>query len=69
MSRCIDEMAEDVKKQLRAHLQVDQFAHKIDEFTFRDNKAYIRFNTNEGPREEMLFARSLLTDIKGQKHL
>ncbi|KAK2710451.1 hypothetical protein QYM36_011844 [Artemia franciscana] len=69
VSRRIDEMAEDVEKQLIAHLQVKQFALQLDESTLRDNEvillAYVRFN-NEGPKEEMLFARSLTTDTKGE---
>ena len=69
VSRRIDEMAEDVEKQLIAHLQVKQFALQLDESTLRDNEAillaYVRFY-NEGPKEEMLFARSLMTDTKGE---
>ena len=67
--RGIDEMAEDVEKQLIAHLQVKQFALQLDESTLRDNEAillaYVRFY-NEGPKEEVLFARSLTTDTKGE---
>ncbi|XP_076372972.1 zinc finger BED domain-containing protein 5-like [Tachypleus tridentatus] len=70
VSRRIDEMAEDVEKQLIAHLQVKQFALQLDESTLRDNEAillaYVRFNNDEGPKEEMLFAKSLLTDTKGE---
>ena len=69
VSRRIDEMAEDVEKQLIAHLQVKKFALQLDESTLRDNEAillaYVRFY-NEGPKEEMLFARSLMTDTKGE---
>ncbi|KAK2702783.1 hypothetical protein QYM36_018614 [Artemia franciscana] len=72
VSRRIDEMVEDVEKQLIAHLQVKQFALQLDESTLRDNEAlllaYVRFN-NEGPKEEMLFARSLTIDTKGVVHL
>ncbi|XP_076348273.1 SCAN domain-containing protein 3-like [Tachypleus tridentatus] len=70
VSRRIDEMAEDVEKQLIAHLQVKQFALQLDESTLRDNEAillaYVRFNNDERPKEEMLFARSLVTDTKGE---
>ncbi|XP_076324343.1 SCAN domain-containing protein 3-like [Tachypleus tridentatus] len=66
----IDEVAEDVDKQLIAHLQVKQFALQFDESTLRDNEAtllaYVRFNNDEGPKEEMLFPRSLVTDTKGE---
>jgi len=69
VSRRIDEMVEDVEKQLIAHLHVKQFALQIEESSLRDNEAlllaYGRFN-NEGPKEEMLFARSLTTDKKGE---
>ena len=69
VSRRIDEMVEDVEKQLIAHLHVKQFALQIGESSLRDNEAlllaYVRFN-NEGPKEEMLFARSLMTDKKGE---
>ncbi|XP_076324388.1 SCAN domain-containing protein 3-like [Tachypleus tridentatus] len=66
----IDEVAEDIKKQLIAHLQVKQFSFQFDESTLRDNEAillaYVRFNNDEGPKEEMPFARSLVTDTKGE---
>ena len=58
VSRSIDETAEDVEKQLIAHLQVKQFALQLDGSTLRDNKAlllaYVRFN------------KSLTTDTKGE---
>ena len=70
MSRRIDEMAEDVEKQLIAKLQVKQFAFQLDEATLRDNEAivlvYVRYKDDEGPRKEMLFARSLRTDTRGE---
>jgi len=66
----IEKMAEDVEKQLIANLQVKQFALQLDESTLRDNEAillaYVRFKDDKGPREEMLFARSLRTDTKGE---
>ncbi|XP_068245481.1 SCAN domain-containing protein 3-like [Palaemon carinicauda] len=68
VSRRIDEMAEDVEKQLISHLQVKQFALQLDESTLRDNEAillaYVGFNSDEGHKEEMLFATSLVTDTK-----
>ncbi|XP_068204554.1 SCAN domain-containing protein 3-like [Palaemon carinicauda] len=70
VSRRIDEMAEDVEKQLISHLQVKQLALQLDESTLRDNEAillaYVRFNSDEGHRQEMLFARSLVRDTKGR---
>ena len=68
--RRIDEMVEDVEKQLIANLQVKQFALQLDESTLRDNEAillaYVRFIDDKGLREEMLFARSLRTGTKGE---
>ncbi|XP_068225571.1 SCAN domain-containing protein 3-like [Palaemon carinicauda] len=70
VSQRIDEMAEDLEKQLISHLQVKQFALQLDESTLRDNEAivlaYVRFNHDEGHKEAMLFARSLMTDTKGE---
>ncbi|XP_068208491.1 protein FAM200A-like [Palaemon carinicauda] len=61
-------MAEDLEKPLISHLQVKQFALQFDESTSRDNEAillaYVRFNSDEGHKEEMLFDRSLVTDTK-----
>ncbi|KAK2704312.1 hypothetical protein QYM36_016642 [Artemia franciscana] len=69
VSRRIDEMVEEVEQQLIAHLQVKQFALQLDESALRDNEAlllaFVRFN-NEGAKEEMLFARSITTDTKGE---
>ncbi|XP_068229569.1 SCAN domain-containing protein 3-like [Palaemon carinicauda] len=49
---------------------VKQFALQLDESTLRDNEAillaYVRFNSDEGHKEELLFARSLVTDTKGE---
>ncbi|KAK2717858.1 hypothetical protein QYM36_006606 [Artemia franciscana] len=62
VSRRIDEMVEDVEKQLIAHLEVKKFALQLDESTSRDNEAillaYVRFN-NEGPQEECFFLEVL----------
>ncbi|XP_076324411.1 zinc finger BED domain-containing protein 5-like [Tachypleus tridentatus] len=70
----IDEVAEDVEKQLIVHLQVKQFALQLDEPTLRDNEAillaYVRFNNDEGPKEEILFARSIFEKLNSlNKHL
>ena len=67
--RRIDEMAEDIEKQLIAKLKCKQFALQLDESTLRDNEAillaYVRLKDDNGLREEMLFARSLIIDTKG----
>ncbi|XP_068225710.1 general transcription factor II-I repeat domain-containing protein 2-like, partial [Palaemon carinicauda] len=51
-----------------SHLQVKQFSLQLDESTLRDNEAillaYVRFNSDEGHKEEMLFATSLVKDTK-----
>ncbi|XP_068246534.1 SCAN domain-containing protein 3-like [Palaemon carinicauda] len=51
-------------------MQVKQLSLQLDESTLRDNEAillaYVRFNSDEGHKEEMLFARSLMTDTKGR---
>lgn len=71
VSRRIDEMADDVEKQLIAHLQVKKFALQLDESSIRDSEAllmaYVRFQDNDKFIEEMLFARKLKTDTKGEK--
>ena len=52
-------------------MQVKQFALQLDEVTLRDNDAillaYVRYKDDERPREEILFARSLTTDTRGEK--
>jgi hypothetical protein len=73
VSRRIDEMANDVEKQLVAQLRVQKFAPQIYESSLRDNKAllmaYVRFLNDEQLNEEMLFARKLKTDTKVRQYL
>ena len=63
-------MAEDVEKQLIAKLQGKQFALQLDESILRDDEAilfaHVRYKDDERPREEVLFARSLMTDTRGE---
>lgn len=70
VSRRIDEMADDVEDQLVAKLQVHKFAIQIDETNTRNNEAilmtYVRFLKEDDLHEEMLFARKLITDTKGE---
>ena len=51
-------------------MQVKQFALQLDESTLRDNEAvllaFVRYKDGEGPRESMLFARSLRRDTRGE---
>ncbi|XP_065577569.1 zinc finger BED domain-containing protein 5-like [Artemia franciscana] len=72
VSRRIDEMVEDVEKQLIAHLEVKKFALQLDESTSRDNEAillaYVRFN-NEGPQEECFFLEVLRQTQKVKQFL
>jgi hypothetical protein len=41
VSRRIDEMTDDVERQLVAQLRVQKFALQIDEFALRDNEALL----------------------------
>lgn len=70
VSRRIDEMANNVEEQLIAKLRVNQFALQIDESTLRGNEAlllaYVRFLDKDQLIEEMLFARLLKTDTRGE---
>ncbi|XP_076358993.1 SCAN domain-containing protein 3-like [Tachypleus tridentatus] len=54
VSRRIDEMAEDVEKQLIAHLQVKQFALQLDESTLRDNEAILLAYENNIPLKNII---------------
>jgi hypothetical protein len=63
-------MATDVESKLTNLLKKSKFALQIDESTVIDNKAillaYVRFiNEQKEITEEMLFARTLITDTKG----
>ena len=62
-------MALDVKEQLCELLQTTKFALQLDESTSRDNEAllmaYVRYIHDRAPKEEMLFAKPLETDISG----
>jgi len=70
VSKRIDKMADDVEKKLVNSLRKSDFTLQIDESTVTDNKAillaYVRFiNNNKEFVEELLFAKSLITDTKG----
>lgn len=68
--RRIDEMAEDVEATLCQFLQLTEFSLQVDESTLPGNEAlllaYVRFPNDGNVRQEMLFARSLITDTKGE---
>lgn len=66
----IDEMAEDVEKSPCDHLKNSRFSIQIDESTLPGNEAlnlaYVRFIMEEDICEELLFAKYLETDTKGE---
>ncbi|XP_025414674.1 protein ZBED8-like [Sipha flava] len=68
--RRIDEMAEDVEISLCELLVSTEFSLQIDESTLPNNEAlllaYVRFVNKGKIVQEMLFARTLITDTKGE---
>ena len=68
--RIFDEMANDVEIQLTHILQTTKFSLQLDESTLCDNEtlllAYVRFTKDAAASEELLFAKSLVTDTKGE---
>ena len=62
-------MAIDVENQLIDILRVIEFSLQLDESTLHDNEAlllaYVRFTKDGVVFEELLFARSLVTDTRG----
>ncbi|CAH1970114.1 unnamed protein product [Acanthoscelides obtectus] len=70
VERRIDEMGSDIESFLCNYLQTTHFSIQLDESTLPDNAAlllvYVRFIMNQEIYEELLFARSLITDTKGE---
>lgn len=70
MQRRIDEMAENIEDILCSTLRTTEFALQLDESTLPGNEslllAYVRFFKDESLAQEMLFARQLETDTKGE---
>ena len=70
VARRIDEMASDVEIQLIHILQTTEFSLQLDESTLCDNEAlllaYVRFTKEGATSEELLFAKSLVTDTRGE---
>ncbi|CAH1975392.1 unnamed protein product [Acanthoscelides obtectus] len=70
VERRIDEMSSDIESFLCNYLQSTHFSIQLDESTFPDNAAlllaYVRFIMNQEIYEELLFARTLITDTKGE---
>ena len=69
VSRRIDKMAIDVENQLIDIIRVIELYLQLDESTLHDNEAlllaYVRFSKDVVVFEELLFARSLVTDTRG----
>jgi uncharacterized protein (UPF0305 family) len=70
VERRIDEMSLDIENFLCNHLQKNSFSIQLDESTLPNNEAlllaYVRFILNQEVHEELLFARTLKTDTKGE---
>ncbi|CAH2011442.1 unnamed protein product [Acanthoscelides obtectus] len=70
VERRIDEMSSDIESFLCNYLQTTHFSIQLDESTLPDNAAlllaYVRFIMNQEIYEELLFARTLITDIKDE---
>ncbi|KAL4132712.1 hypothetical protein QTP88_009821 [Uroleucon formosanum] len=70
VQRRIDEMAENIEESLCNHLRTYQFSIQLDESTLPTNEAlllsYVRFIKNEKICQELLFARHLETNTKGE---
>ncbi|CAH1981484.1 unnamed protein product [Acanthoscelides obtectus] len=65
----IDEMSSDIESFLCNYLQTTHFSIQLDESTLPDNAAllaYVRFIMNQEIYEELLFARTLITDTEGE---
>ncbi|CAH1996338.1 unnamed protein product [Acanthoscelides obtectus] len=70
VERRIDELSSDIQRFLCSYLQTTHFSIQLDESTLPDNAAlllaYVRFIMNQEIYEELLFARTLITDTKGE---
>ncbi|XP_043262496.1 SCAN domain-containing protein 3-like [Colletes gigas] len=70
VQRRIDEMAQDVEDSLCGYLKTSRFSIQLDESTLLGNEAlclaYVRFTKEEQICQELLFAKYLQTDTKGE---
>jgi hypothetical protein len=70
VQRRTDEMNDDVESFLCNYLQTTHFSIQLDESTLPANEAlllaYVRYVINQEIHEELLFARTLTTDTKGE---
>ncbi|CAH2001530.1 unnamed protein product [Acanthoscelides obtectus] len=68
VERRIDEMSSDIESFLCNYLQATHFFIQLDESTLADNAAlllaYVRFIMNQEIYEELIFARTLITDTR-----
>ncbi|CAH2006697.1 unnamed protein product [Acanthoscelides obtectus] len=68
VERRIDGMSSDIESFLCNYLQTTHFSIQLDESTLPDNAAlllaYVRFIMNQEIYEELIFARTLITDTK-----
>uniref|UniRef100_A0A5S6QLU3 DUF4371 domain-containing protein n=1 Tax=Trichuris muris TaxID=70415 RepID=A0A5S6QLU3_TRIMR len=70
VQRRIDEMSNDIEETLCGFLRTRSFALQLDESTLPGNEAlllaYVRFIKDERLAQELLFAKELVTDTKGE---
>lgn len=70
VQRRIDEMAQDVEVSLCDFLKTTQFSLQLDESTLTGNESlllvYVRFIKEEKICQDLLFAKKLITDTKGE---
>ncbi|XP_056631999.1 protein FAM200C-like [Diorhabda sublineata] len=70
VQRRIDEISDDIENFLCKYLQTTHFSIQLDESTLPGNEAlllaYVRFIMDQNIHEELLFARTLATDTKGE---
>ena len=70
VQRRTDDMSHDVESFLCNYLQTNHFSIQLDESTLPGNEAlllaYVRFVMDQEIHEELLFARTLTTDTKGE---
>lgn len=68
--RRIDKMAQDIENSLCEYLKTSEFSIQLDESTLPGNEAlllaYVRFVKEEKISQELLFAKCLETDTKGE---
>ncbi|CAH2010239.1 unnamed protein product [Acanthoscelides obtectus] len=63
VERGIDEMSSDIESFLCNYLQTNHFSIQLDDIIIG---IYVRFIMNQEIYEELLFARTLITDTKGE---